>query len=77
VNVPGRAVGGAAAVPVPYAAILVGVFGILAILFVIRYGPETLSHREAVRPRWTATRSADGPAPGNASNGRRATEPSD
>mgnify|MGYP000394373270 FL=1 len=77
VNVPGRAVGGAAAVPVPYAAILAGVFGILAILLVVRYGPETLSHREAVRPRWTARRSADGPVSGNASNDRRATEPSD
>jgi membrane protease YdiL (CAAX protease family) len=77
VNVPGRAVGGAAAVPVPYAAILAGVFGILAILLVVRYGPETLSHREAGRPRWTATRSTDGSASDNASNGRRATEPSD
>ena len=77
VNVPGRAVGGAAAVPVPYAAILAGVFGIIAILLVARYGPETLSHREAVRPRWTATQLADGSTSGNTSNGRRATEPSD
>ena len=77
VNVPGRAVGGAGAVPIPYAAILAGTFGVLATLLIVYYGPETLSHREAVRPRWTATRSTDGPASDNASNGRRATEPSD
>lgn len=77
VNVPAQAVGGAAAVPISYAAILAGTFGVLATLLVVRYGPETLSHRDVVRPRWTATRSADGPASGNASNGRRASEPSD
>jgi membrane protease YdiL (CAAX protease family) len=77
VNVPGRAVGGTAAVPVSYAAILAGVFGVLAVLLVVRYGPETLSHRDAVRPRWMATGSADGAAAGNVSDGRRATEPSD
>ncbi|MFB6250363.1 MAG: type II CAAX prenyl endopeptidase Rce1 family protein [Halobellus sp.] len=77
VNVPGQAVGGAAAVPVPYAAILAGVFGVVAALLVVRYGPETLSHREVVRPRWTAARSADGFASDRASDGPRATEPSD
>ena len=77
VNFPVRAVGGAAAVPVSYTAILAGTFGVLATLLVVRYGPETLSHREAVRPRWVATRSADGAASGRASNGRRATDPSD
>jgi len=77
VNVPAQAVGGAAAVPISYAAVLAGTFGALATLLVVRYGPGTLSHREAVRPRWTARRSADGPVSGNASNDRRATEPSD
>jgi membrane protease YdiL (CAAX protease family) len=77
VNVPGQAVGGTAAVPVPYAAILAGTFGVFATLLVIRYGPETLSHREAVRPRWTGSRSADGAVAGSPSNGRRVTDPSD
>jgi hypothetical protein len=77
VNVPGRAVGGAAAVPVPYAAILAGTFGVLATLLVVRYGPETLSHREAVRPRWTASRPDDASVSGSPSNGQHATEPSD
>ena len=77
VNVPGQAVGGAATVPVPYAATLAGTFGVLAALLIVRYGPETLSHREAVRPRWIETSLADGPASSNDSNGRRPTEPSD
>jgi membrane protease YdiL (CAAX protease family) len=77
VNVPGRAVGGAATVPVPYAAILTGVFGILALLLVARYGPETLSHREAVRPRWTVSRRSDASVSGSPSSDGHATEPSD
>ncbi|WP_434531749.1 hypothetical protein ACODNH_21065 (plasmid) [Haloarcula sp. NS06] len=75
-NVPGQTVGGTAAVPVPYAAVLAGVFGVLATLLVIRYGPETLSHRTAVRPRWTATQSANESGSGSPSNGRRATDSS-
>ncbi|EMA07898.1 type II CAAX endopeptidase family protein [Haloarcula marismortui] len=77
VNVPGQAVGGAAAVPVPYAAILTGTFGVLATLFVVRYGPETLSHNEAVQPRWTGSRSTDGAVSGNPSSDGHGTEPSD
>jgi membrane protease YdiL (CAAX protease family) len=77
VNVPGQAVGGAAAVPVPYAAILAGTFGVLATLLVVRYGPETLSHREAVRPRWTVSRRADASISGSPSSDGHATAPSD
>ncbi|SDY08023.1 type II CAAX endopeptidase family protein [Halobellus clavatus] len=77
VNVPGQVVGGAAAVPVPYAVILTGVFGVLAALLVLRYGPATLSHRDVVRPRWTETQSTDGSAAGNATGGRPAADPSD
>jgi len=77
VNVPGQAVGGAAAVPIPYAAILAGTFGVFATLLIVRYGSETLSYREAVRPRWTAPQSTDGPVSGIPSTNRRATDPSD
>ena len=77
VNVPGQTVGGTAAVPVPYAAIIAGVFGVLATLLVIRYGPETLSHRTAVRPRWTGTQPANESGSSSPSNGRRTTDPSD
>ena len=77
VNVPAQAVGGAAAVPVSYAAILAGVFAVLAALLVVYYGPKTLSHRDVVRPRWTATRSADGSASSGRFNSQHPSDPSD
>jgi len=77
VNVPGRAVGGAAAVPVPYAAILAGTFGVLATLLIVYYGPETLSHREAVRPRWVVSQRSHASVSGSPSSDGHGTEPSD
>ncbi len=32
-----------------------GTFGVLATVFVVRYGPETISHNEASGPRWTGS----------------------
>jgi len=76
VNVPGQAVGGAAAVPIPYAGVLAGVFGAFATLLVVRYGPETLSPRDAVRPRWTAPRPTDESGSDTPATDRRAADPS-
>jgi membrane protease YdiL (CAAX protease family) len=54
VNVPAQAIGGVARLPLPYAAVLAGVFGAFAVLLGVRYGPETLAPGDVVRPRWTS-----------------------
>ena len=56
VNVPLQVVGGPSALPVPFTALLVPAFGLLALGLVGRYGPATLSADASWTPRWTADR---------------------
>ncbi|SFR30360.1 CPBP family intramembrane glutamic endopeptidase [Halorubrum sodomense] len=59
VNIPGQAVGGVDALPIPYAAVLTGVFAVVAGLIVARYGAETLARGGAVARGGSAVASAD------------------
>jgi membrane protease YdiL (CAAX protease family) len=56
VNVPLQVVGGPSALPVPFSALLVGAFGLLALGLVVRYGPATLAAGAARTPTWTGAR---------------------
>lgn len=53
VNLPLQAVGGPSALPVPFAGLLAGGFGLVAIALIAYYGPQTLSARNVVPPTWT------------------------
>lgn len=55
VNIPANLVGGASAVPVPFAGLLGAAFGLIALALVARYGTETLSARAPATPTWTET----------------------
>jgi membrane protease YdiL (CAAX protease family) len=77
VNVPGQAIGGADTLPVPYAAILAGVFTVLAGLLVIRYGAATLSPGDTVHPRWRRTGPADETMSAHMPRGPHTTDPSE
>jgi membrane protease YdiL (CAAX protease family) len=54
VNLPLQAVGGPSALPVPFAGLLAGGFGLVALALIAYYGPQTLSARDATTPTWTA-----------------------
>ncbi|MEF8828609.1 MAG: type II CAAX endopeptidase family protein [Haloarcula sp.] len=53
VNLPLQAVGGPSALPVPFAGLLAGGFGLVAIALIAYYGPQTLSARDVMTPTWT------------------------
>jgi membrane protease YdiL (CAAX protease family) len=53
VNLPLQAVGGPSALPVPFAGLLAGGFGLVAIALIVYYGPQTLSARDVGTPTWT------------------------
>jgi len=56
VNVPVQLVGGQSALPAPFTAFLSAAFGLLALGFVVRYGPETLGAGDVRTPTWTSER---------------------
>jgi len=53
VNLPLQAVGGPSALPIPFAGLLAGGFGLVALTLIAYYGPQTLSARDVATPTWT------------------------
>lgn len=53
VNLPLQAVGGPSALPVPFAGLLAGGFGLVALALIASHGPQTLSARDVMTPTWT------------------------
>lgn len=53
VNLPLQAVGGPSALPVPFAGLLAGGFGLVAVALIVYHGPHTLSAYDDLTPMWT------------------------
>lgn len=53
VNLPLQAVDGPSGLSVPFAGLLAGEFGLVAIALIAYYGPQTLSTQDVVTPTWS------------------------